>query len=117
MDNCELPGQLKTAPKPRTWISIGLSRTPRKTVVIGSIAEVNGISGSVSCAVTEQGAATSDIAQNIDQAARGAAEVAESIGDVHVAAEHSSASATQVLNAARDLSRIPKPCGKKSTAS
>ena len=79
------------------------------TVVIGSIAEtiaeVNDISGSISSAVTEQGAATSDIARNIDQAARGSAKVAESIGNVHVVAEHSSTSATQVLNAARDLSR------------
>jgi methyl-accepting chemotaxis protein len=68
---------------------------------IGRIAE---IAGSVAAAVEEQGAATHEIAHNVQQAARGTSEVATNIVAVNRGASDTGASSNQVLSSARALS-------------
>ena len=53
----------------------------------------------------EQGAATAEIARNVQEAARGTEAVTGSIGDVQQGAGHTGAAAAQVLGAAQELSR------------
>ena len=70
-----------------------------------TIAEMNGISAAVAAAMEEQGAATGDIARNIQQAAQGTQVVTQSIVDVKRGAGETGSAASQVLDAARDLAR------------
>jgi len=69
-----------------------------------TIGEMNGIAGAIAAAVEEQGATTREIARNLGQAARGAADVTSNIAGVSTAAESSSAASAQVLAAAGELS-------------
>jgi methyl-accepting chemotaxis protein len=55
--------------------------------------------------VEEQGAATQEIARNVQEAATGTAEVSSNISGVTEAATTTSAAAEQVLGAAGELSR------------
>ena len=61
------------------------------------------ISTTIAAAVEEQGAATSEIVRNVQQAADGTGRVTASIGDVTSAARDTGATASQVLSAATDL--------------
>ena len=70
-----------------------------------TIGEMNGIAGSIAAAVEEQGVTTQEIARNLGQAARGAADVSANITGVSTAAESSSAASGQVLDAAGELAR------------
>jgi methyl-accepting chemotaxis protein len=73
---------------------------------IGSTIEaMNTITSTISAAVDGQGAATSDIARNVQEASRGTAEVSGAITGVTMAASDSSAAAAQVLSSASELSR------------
>ena len=54
-------------------------------------------------AVTEQGAATQEIARNVEEAAKGTQEVSSNIGGVTQAANDTGSVAGQVLTAARSL--------------
>jgi methyl-accepting chemotaxis protein len=73
---------------------------------IGSTIEaMNTITSTISAAVDGQGAATTDIARNVQEASRGTAEVSSSIAGVTMAASDSSAAAAQVLSSASELSR------------
>jgi methyl-accepting chemotaxis protein len=70
----------------------------------GTIGRISEIASTISAAVDEQGAATGEIARNVQQASRGTLQVATNITDVnHGAGETGSASA-QVLSSARSLS-------------
>ena len=56
-------------------------------------------------AVEQQGAATQEIARNVEEAAKGTQEVSSNIGGVTEAANSTGAGANQVLAAARTLSK------------
>ena len=73
--------------------------------VSGVIEKVREISTGISGAVTQQGAATAEIARNVQEAARGAQEVTDNIGGVTDAATSTGSSALLMLNAAKSLSR------------
>ena len=69
------------------------------------IDEMTEIATSVGVAVQEQTAATGEIARNVDQAAKGTQDVSESIVTVEIGASHTGDAATEISNAANDLSR------------
>jgi methyl-accepting chemotaxis protein len=61
----------------------------------------------------EQGAATAEIARNVQEAARGTEAVTGSIGDVQQGAGETGAAASQVLGAAQELSRHSHDLGRE----
>ena len=69
------------------------------------INEMSGISTQVSASVVDQGNATAEIAENIQQAALGVQEVSSAIRHVSSAAATSGSAATQVLDAAAELAQ------------
>ncbi len=73
--------------------------------VIGQVSEIN---TTIAAAVEEQGAATKEIARNIQQAAGGTQDVTSNISGVQQAATDAGAAATQVLGAAEHLSQQSK---------
>ena len=83
--------------------------TEKATVTISAITktirEVDSVTASIAAAVEEQGAATQEIARNVQEASTGTADVARNIDGVREAVESSTSATTQVLGAARDLSR------------
>jgi len=70
-----------------------------------AIEDVKKTSSAISAAVEEQGAATQEIARNVNEAAMGTKEVSSNIASVSEAAQHTGASATQVLSAAGELAK------------
>jgi methyl-accepting chemotaxis protein len=62
-------------------------------------------SGAIAAAIEEQGAATGEIARNVQEAARGTASVSGSILDVRQGAELTGTAASRVLGAAQELAR------------
>ncbi len=68
-----------------------------------TIARISEISGIISAAVEEQGATTKEIANNVQQAARGTADVAENIVKVNSGAADTGAASSQVLGSAKTL--------------
>jgi len=72
---------------------------------IGSIIDkVQQISGAIASAVEQQGAATQEIARNVNQAAQGTAVVSHSIAGITASAGDTGAAAEQVLASAQSLS-------------
>jgi methyl-accepting chemotaxis protein len=71
----------------------------------GTIERVNSVSGIISAAVTEQHAATSDIARNVQQTAAGCQSAATGIVQVTQAAGEAGTASSQVLSASTELSR------------
>ena len=69
------------------------------------IGEIRTISTGISSAVEEQGAATSEIARNVQQAAQGTQAVSDTIGGVSQSAASTGAAAQQVLGSAGQLSQ------------
>jgi methyl-accepting chemotaxis protein len=69
----------------------------------GTIGRVSEIASTIAAAVEEQGAATAEIARNIQQAAHGTTQVASNIVDVNKGATKSGAASTQMLASARVL--------------
>jgi methyl-accepting chemotaxis protein len=63
------------------------------------------ISVSIAAAMEEQGAATAEIARNVQEAARGTEAVTGTIVDVQHGAGETGAAASQVLGAAQELAR------------
>ncbi|ABD88290.1 methyl-accepting chemotaxis protein [Rhodopseudomonas palustris] len=93
-------GQQITGIQSATQQSVGAIR--EIGAIIGKMSE---ISSTIASAVEEQGAATQEISRNVQQAAMGTHEVSANITNVqHGAAETGSAS-SQVLSAAKSLSR------------
>jgi methyl-accepting chemotaxis protein len=70
-----------------------------------TILNIHEISASVAAAVNQQGAATQEIARNVEQAAVVTSDVTSNIALVNTAANDTGSAATQVLQAAQDLSR------------
>jgi methyl-accepting chemotaxis protein len=69
-----------------------------------TIGRISGIAATIAAAVEEQGAATSEIARNVHQAAHGTSEVAANIGDVNRGAAETGSASAQVLSSAQALS-------------
>ncbi len=72
--------------------------------ISGTIAKLSEISSTIASAVEEQGAATQEIARNIQQAASGTQQVSTNIIDVQREATGTGSASSQVLVAARSLS-------------
>ncbi|MFY7959690.1 MAG: methyl-accepting chemotaxis protein [Elsteraceae bacterium] len=70
-----------------------------------TIREINGIAATIASAVEEQGAATQEIARNVQQAAVGTSEVSTSISGVTRAAADTGFASSQVLDSAGALSK------------
>ncbi|MCG8544166.1 MAG: methyl-accepting chemotaxis protein [Alphaproteobacteria bacterium] len=73
--------------------------------IADTIGEINSIADTISTAVTEQGSATQEIAENTQQAASGTQEVSSNITGVTQAASETGSSAQEVLGAADELSK------------
>jgi len=71
--------------------------------VTGTIGRIDEISSAIAAAVEQQGAATLEIARNVEQAARGTSEVSGTIAEVTNAAVEAGSAAQGVLDAARLL--------------
>lgn len=71
--------------------------------IAATIRRVNEISASVASAVTEQSAATDEIARGVEEAARGTQGVTENVAAVSQAAGDTSSAAVQVSSAASEL--------------
>jgi methyl-accepting chemotaxis protein len=72
---------------------------------VGStIGQISAIAEEISAAVRMQGTMTGGIADNVEKAARGTADVASNIAKVHSGAVETGSASTQVLEAARSLS-------------
>ena len=82
----------------------------------GTIGRINEIATTIASAVEEQGAATQEIARNVQQAARDT-EVSANITGVTQAAGETGAAASQVLGAAGRSRHRPRPCAPRSISS
>ncbi|HVH78465.1 MAG TPA: globin-coupled sensor protein [Stellaceae bacterium] len=88
---------------------LGIQEATRESVsaiqeIAKTITSINEIAAHVASAVEEQGAATSEIARNIQEASRGTQEVSRNIVGVTEAAAGTGDIASQVLSSAEDLS-------------
>lgn len=70
-----------------------------------TIVEINSIAETIASAVSEQGAATREIAENTQQAATGTQEVSSNIAGITQAASETGSAAQQVLESAGELSQ------------
>jgi methyl-accepting chemotaxis protein len=73
--------------------------------ICSTISEINQIVATFAAAIEEQGAATSEIARNVQQAALGTQEVSNNIIGVTRAASQTGAAASQTLEVAGELSK------------
>ena len=71
----------------------------------GTIGRIAEIAGAIAAAVEEQGAATAEIARNVQQASQGTAQVAANITDVNRGASETGTASAQVLGSAQQLAR------------
>jgi methyl-accepting chemotaxis protein len=76
--------------------------------ISGTIGRVSEIASTIAAAIEEQGAATQEIARNVQQAAIGTTQVATSIADVNRGAGDTGSASSQVLSSARLLSNENK---------
>jgi methyl-accepting chemotaxis protein len=81
--------------------------------VAKTIAEMSHISTMIAAAMEEQGAATSEISRNIQEAARGTELVTGSISLVRQGAGETGSAASQVLSAARELAQHSSSLGRE----
>jgi methyl-accepting chemotaxis protein len=72
--------------------------------IVGTIAEINDISGAIASAVDQQSGATREIAGNVQQAATGTSDVNQSILSVTQASNETGAAASKLLEASSGLS-------------
>ncbi|WP_244670778.1 methyl-accepting chemotaxis protein [Rhodoplanes elegans] len=70
----------------------------------GTIGRIAEISASIAAAIEQQGAATQEIARNVQQAAVGTTDVASNIGEVDRGATETGSASSQVLSSAQSLS-------------
>jgi methyl-accepting chemotaxis protein len=70
----------------------------------GIIAQINEITTAIAAAIEEQGAATSEINRNVQQAATGSRDVAHNVAGVSAAAGQTGTAASEVLGSATELS-------------
>ena len=76
--------------------------------IYGTIGQVSEIAGAIAAAIEQQGAATQEIARNVQQAAVGSTQVATSIADVNRGAGDTGTASAQVLASAQLLSNENK---------
>ena len=76
--------------------------------ISGTIGRVSEIAAAIAAAIEEQGAATQEIARNVQQAAVGSTQVATSIADVNRGAGDTGSASSQVLSSAQMLSNENK---------
>jgi methyl-accepting chemotaxis protein len=69
-----------------------------------TIGQISGIATTIAAAVEEQGAATSEIARNVQRSSEGTRQVAGSITQVNTGAQETGAASSQVLISAKSLS-------------
>ena len=74
------------------------------------------IATGIAAAMEEQGAATREIARNVQQAAQGTHQVTGNISDVQQGAGATGAAASQVLSAAKELARHSSELGREVDA-
>ncbi|QJE73935.1 HAMP domain-containing protein [Aerophototrophica crusticola] len=74
-------------------------------LIARTIAEVDGNSGAIASAVTEQGAATGEISRNVGEAASRTEVVTSTLDQVQESAEFTKVASTQLLSAAGELSQ------------
>ncbi|MCJ2117542.1 methyl-accepting chemotaxis protein [Methylobacterium sp. J-001] len=79
--------------------------------ITARIREIDSVATSIAAAVEEQGAATQEIVRNVAQAATGTNEVTSNIAGVAQASEQTGSAASQVLDAAGELSRQSEHLG------
>ena len=76
--------------------------------ISGTIGRVSEIAAAIAAAIEQQGAATQEIARNVQQAAIGSTQVATSIADVNRGAADTGSASSQVLSSAQLLSNENK---------
>jgi len=76
--------------------------------IVSRIEEINDIATAIAAAVEEQSAATSEIARNVQQTARGTQQVTDTIVGVSTAAAETGVEAHQVLASAKSLTKEAK---------
>ncbi|OKL42390.1 methyl-accepting chemotaxis protein [Pseudovibrio exalbescens] len=104
----ELANQTSKATEEISSQIVGIQGSSKEAVeAIGEIAktmgDVNDITQSIAAAVEQQGAATTEISDNVQQAAQGTRNVAENMSGVTASASETSATASQVLSASETL--------------
>ncbi len=72
--------------------------------IVNTVSDIQSISTMISAAIEEQGAATGEIAQNTQLAARGTEQVSDNINGVGRAAEMTGAASTQLMGLSNNLS-------------
>ncbi len=72
--------------------------------ISGTIERISEIAAAIAAAIEEQGAATQEIARNVQQAAIGSTQVATNIADVNRGAADTGSASSQVLSSAQMLS-------------
>ncbi|WP_311982456.1 methyl-accepting chemotaxis protein [Bradyrhizobium japonicum] len=72
--------------------------------ISGSIGRLSEIASAIAAAIEEQGAATQEIARNVQNAAQGTQQVSANIGNVQHGANETGSASSQVLSAAQMLS-------------
>jgi methyl-accepting chemotaxis protein len=72
--------------------------------IIRAIEDIDGSSGAIAAAVTEQSASTAEISRNVQEASERTARVTDSIGAVQETTDFTRVAATQLLAAAGDVS-------------
>lgn len=87
----------------------GMQEATKSTVdaikgISSTIGEISEIAAAIASAVEQQSAATQEISRNVQEAAVGTQDVTANIASVNEAAAESGNTASQVLNAAKDLS-------------
>ena len=78
-----------------------------------TIADMSTYANGIAAAMEQQGAATREIARNVQEAAQGTQEVTSNIAQVRAGAGSTGAAASQVLSAARALSRHSENLGQE----
>lgn len=73
--------------------------------ISSTIERLSEISAAIAAAVEQQGTATQEVARNVQQAAQGTQQVSSNVGDVERGAAETGAASSQVLSAAKMLSR------------
>jgi len=84
-----------------------------RDITAGTIGEMSQISVAIAAAMEEQGAATAEIARNLQEAARGTEFVTGSISEVRQGAGETGLAAAQVLSSAQDLARHSASLGQE----
>jgi methyl-accepting chemotaxis protein len=85
-------------------IQMSSARSATEITQIGEIIQsMNQIAATIAAAVTQQGAATDEIARNVHEAAHGTREVSSNITNINAATTDAGETATKVLSCSEDL--------------